>query len=142
RILDVGGISRTAAGARSVRGTSGPNRAGCWVTPRRGDPRTVPQRQTATAEDGSPPRRGQGYNGEVRAHQRPGDRPARQTPPGARPSRGRAARPTPPGRPQEGRGDAAPREMAAARGFGPGNRIRLTGRLLHFFIPGPLPLSP
>src|SRR5205807_9769517 len=48
-------------------------------------------------------------------HQRPGDRPARQTPSGARPSRERVARPMLPGRLHEGRGNAAPRGMAATR---------------------------
>jgi hypothetical protein len=36
-----------------------------------------------------------------------------------------------PGRLQESRGDAAPREMAATRRLAVGDRIRLTGRLLH-----------
>ncbi len=34
-------------GSVMSRGKSGLHRAGCWVTPRRGDPRKVPQKQTA-----------------------------------------------------------------------------------------------
>jgi hypothetical protein len=62
-------------------------------------------------------------------------RAARQTPPGARPDRGRTARPqTPPGRPLEPAGNRRPRGMAAGerRGSsesGARHRIRRTGRL-------------
>src|SRR5437764_186093 len=38
------GRPRDAPFADAPRGKSGLHRAGCWVTPRRGDPRKVPQR--------------------------------------------------------------------------------------------------
>ena len=57
-------------------------------------------------------------------------RAARQTPPGARSDRGRAARPqTPPGRPLEPASNRRPRWMVATGAFGHRYRIRRTGRL-------------
>jgi hypothetical protein len=101
-----------------VRGTSGLHRARCWVTPSRGDP------QESATENRPPmagPVAGRGP-AQVRVKRcgksapAPGaTRAARQTPPGARPRRGRTARPrTPPGRPLEPAGNRRPRGMAAA----------------------------
>jgi hypothetical protein len=57
-------------------------------------------------------------------------RVARQTPPGARPDRGSAARtPTPPGGPLEPAGNCRPRGMAAGGRSRVRNRIRRIGRL-------------
>src|SRR5439155_5713390 len=52
--------------SKEGRGKSGLHRAGCWVTPRRGDPRTVPQ-ETHRPPPRGDPGQGQGWNGEVGA---------------------------------------------------------------------------
>jgi hypothetical protein len=96
-----------------VRGTSGLRRAGCWVTPSRGDPQE-------SATESRPPMAGEPAQARVKrcgkSAPAPGaTRAARQTPPGARPDRGRTARPqTPPGRPLEPAGNRRPRGMAAS----------------------------
>jgi hypothetical protein len=103
-----------------VRGTSGLHRARCWVTPSRGNP------QESATENRPPmagPVAGRGP-AQVRvkrcgksAPASGATRAARQTPPGARPRRGRTARPqTPPGRPLEPAGNRRPRGMAATDG--------------------------
>src|SRR6266511_3066621 len=85
---DVGESDGRSRSRSRDRGKSGLRRAGCWLTASRGDP------QESATESRPPPatRRRQGGNGAVRAHQRPGDRSAWQTPPGARPNRGRTGR--------------------------------------------------
>ncbi len=109
---------------RPVRGTSGLHRARCWVTPSRGDPQE-------SATENRPPMAWRHVQARVKrcgkSAPAPGaTRAARQTPPGARPDRGRTARPTgaqaprPPGRPLEPAGNRRPRGMAAPGPYGPG----------------------
>ena len=98
-------------GPRARGGKSGLHRAGRWVTPRRGDPRTAPQKANRPAACGvrvkrwgkSPP------DAAVTRH-------ARHTPSGARPNR-EGGRPGPclPGRLLEGAGNCAPRGMTVTR---------------------------
>ena len=84
---------------RPGRGRSGLHRAGCWLTASRGDPQD-------SATENRPPMAGPKGPAQVRvkrcgksAPASGATRTARQTPPGARPSVGRPARPMSPGRP-------------------------------------------
>ena len=83
---------------RSVRGTSGLHRAGCWVTPSRGDPQESATENRPPMADSSAQVRVKRCGKSAPA---PGATPvARQTPPGARPSRGMGC---PPATPRVGR---------------------------------------
>src|SRR4051812_22654512 len=88
------GAGEKTAPSRKVRTPKGRVVGG----PTRGNPReSATETNRLSAEAAAEPRRRQGGNGAVRAHRRRGDTPARQTPPGARPSRGRGGRPPSPG---------------------------------------------
>ena len=119
------GVGQTVAAGRKARGgKSGLHRAERWVTPRRGDPRTAPQKANRPALCGvrvkrwgkSPP------DAAVTRH-------ARHTPFGARPNR-EGGRPDHclPGRLLEGTGNRAPRGMTVWCGQ-PHDRTRLIVRL-------------
>ena len=119
------GVGQTVAAGRKARGgKSGLHRAERWVTPRRGDPRTAPQKANRPALCGvrvkrwgkSPP------DAVVTRH-------ARHTPFGARPNR-EGGRPDHclPGRLLEGAGNCAPRGMTVWCGQ-PHDRTRLIVRL-------------
>src|SRR3954453_4866381 len=108
--------------SRKVRTPQGKGGRG---NPTRGNPReSATENNRLSGEIARASRRRQGRKGAVRAHRRRGDTAARQTPPGARPSRDDDAARRVPGRPQ---GREAPPERV--RWMTADDEIRLTGQL-------------
>ena len=111
-----------AARHRPGRGRSGLRRAGCWLTASRGD-------SQESATENRPPMAPGLPGAQVRVKRcgksapAPGaTRTARQTPPGARPSVGRSARPMSPGRPRRWMATQAPKGAGQNPAYRPAHR--------------------
>ena len=115
------GCRPDGCGALAPRGKSGHRRAGCWVTPRRGNPTEERNRETDRRCGQRPQARVKRCGKSAPAV--PATAPARQAPPGATPDRDDDAARRVPGRRHERLGNGSPRWMAVR------DRIRLTGLL-------------